>query len=195
MARLFVAVDVPDEIRAKLSGLRASDLAGARWVKPEQLHLTIRFLGAVPDDDVPALRERLAGLVPPPAFHLSLAGVGVFPPRPSRRAPAKVLWAGVTPAEPVAALKSAIDVLLGPDPETVGRPFHPHVTLARFNDSPGATLRPYLDRHASVASAAFAVSGFRLYESRTQPDGPVYTAVGQYPLSPIAKQAPSGQPA
>jgi 2'-5' RNA ligase len=103
-----------------------------------------------------------------------------------------VLWAGVAPAAPVAELKQAIDASLGPDPEAVDRPFHPHVTLARFKDAPGPELDEYLRRHALLASAPFEATAFHLYESRTLPDGPAYMAMHSYPLLPLTGQAPPG---
>ena len=180
--RLFLALDVPDDVREQLARCSAdAELAGARWVSPPELHLTLRFLGGVPEAEVDALRARLAA-VKAPAFRVALAGVGVFPGRWSNRNPPRVLWAGVTPAAPVAVLKQAIDDVLGPDAEAAGRSFSPHITLARFKDAPGRGLSPYLERHAALACVPFLVDGFRLYESRTLPDGPRYEALARYSL-------------
>lgn len=178
--RLFLAVDLPEAARRQLEGC-AAELPGTRWVAPAQLHLTLRFLGGVPEGEIDALRVRLAR-VEAPAFQLSLAGVGVFPGAPSRRNPPRVLWAGVTPAEPVRRLKQAIDGVLGPDPEAHGRDFSPHVTLARFKEPPGGPLEPYLERHAALTCPPFPVESFVLYESQTLPDGPRYSVVAEYPL-------------
>ena len=126
-------------------------------------------------------------MTPPEAFGLSLRGVGVFPPQPSRRSPPRVLWVGLAPVDRLSALKQAIDQALGPDPEMAEREFHPHVTLARWKDPPGPELARFLDRHAGLASPAFAVRDFHLYESRTLPEGAVYTRLHSFNL---AQQAP-----
>jgi RNA 2',3'-cyclic 3'-phosphodiesterase len=182
--RLFLALDPDERARAALACL-TPDLPGARGVTPAQIHLTLRFLGGVPDADVPRLRRALAAAAAP-AFELRAAGVGVFPPRPSARKPPKVLWAGVAPVAPVVTLKQAIDGaladLLGPDAETAERGYAPHITLARFKSPPGPALADYLQRHAELRSPTFCVDRFHLYESRTLPAGPEYTVLESYGL-------------
>jgi 2'-5' RNA ligase len=189
MPRLFVAVDLPEEALLLLDPLLGA-FPGTRWASRDQLHVTLRFLGSVPPDRVAELQQQLAGVTPPEAFALSLSGVGVFPPRTdarSRRSPPRVLWAGLAPRDPLAALKQAIDEALGPDPESVDRQFHPHVTLARWKDRPGPELAQFLDRHANLASAPFPVRDFHLYESRTLPEGAVYMRLQSFNLR---QQAP-----
>jgi 2'-5' RNA ligase len=181
MLRLFIALDLPAEQRLALSAI-ASGIPGARWVVSEQLHLTLRFLGSVADERVPELQENLARVVSP-AFRAALSGVGVFPPTPTRRKPARVLWAGVSPAEPVRALKQAIDGVLGPDLEAAAQEFSPHVTLARFKEPPATDpLTRFLQQHRSFSGDLFPVESFQLYDSRTLPAGPVYTVRASYPL-------------
>ncbi len=186
MPRLFVALDLAPSPRAALAALCAG-IPAARWVPPEQLHVTLRFLGQVADDRVAGLQAALAG-VGAAGFQVEVRGVGLFPPAPTRRKPARVLWAGLDPTAPVAALKVAVDAALapvvGPDPEAAERAFSPHVTLARFKDPPEPTaLADFLARHRALASAAFAVAAFTLYQSRTSPAGSVYTALARYPLA------------
>jgi RNA 2',3'-cyclic 3'-phosphodiesterase len=181
MPRLFIAVDLPEPTRQALASLCAG-LTGARWVGADQMHLTLRFLGQVSDERVASLREQLTG-VSGAAFRIGVHSVGVFPPLPSRRKPARVLWAGVTPPAPLVGLKNGIDDVLGPDPEAAGRGFSPHVTLARFKEPPApAALSRFLEEHRSFRLDPFAVDTFSLYESRTQPGGAVYTALARYPL-------------
>ena len=181
MPRLFIALDLPAEQRRALTAI-ASGIPGARWVASEQIHLTLRFLGSVADDRVPELQENLSRVVAP-AFRATLSGVGVFPPVPTRRKPARVLWAGVLPAEPVRALKQAIDGVLGPDPEAAAQVFSPHVTLARFKEPPATDpLTRFLEQHRSLSGEPFPVESFQLYDSRTLPAGPVYTVRVSYPL-------------
>jgi 2'-5' RNA ligase len=183
MPRLFVALDLDAGSRAALAAVTAPELLGARWVAPPQMHVTLRFLGPMADAQVPRLRQALATVRAAP-FRAALGGVGVFPPRPSTRKPAKVLWAGIAPADPIVALKQAVDAalvaLVGPDADAAARGFSPHVTLARFKQPPGALLAEYLQRHAGLGAPPFLVDGFRLYESRTLAAGPEYTVLESY---------------
>jgi 2'-5' RNA ligase len=175
--RLFIALDLPEEVCAQARGL-CQGLATARWTNPAQLHLTLRFLGDVTEEEVPALQTNLER-VAVPAFTLGLRGVGVFP---RKRRPARVLWTGVAPAEPVAALKAAIDAVLGPDPEADERGFSPHLTLARFREDPRAALDGYLAQHAGFASASWMADRFYLYRSTLGSDGARHEILQRYPL-------------
>jgi 2'-5' RNA ligase len=193
MPRLFLAIDLPPHARSALAALGA-ELPGIRWVAAAQLHVTLRFLGEVPAEAAVTAAVALEGVAAAP-FPVALAGVGVFPPRPGRQPP-RVLWAGIAPAAPAVALKAAIDGVLGPDLEAGARAFTPHVTLARLKGNPGAgkegtihtprhlsaALVSFLDRHRPLSSASWTVEAFHLYESRTLPEGAVYTRLRTYPL-------------
>lgn len=177
MPRMFIAIDLPPAIAAEAKAL-CKGLPAAHWSHAAQLHVTLRFLGDTPDTGVRGLRAALAA-VKAPSFSLSLAGVGVFPPR---KRPARVLWAGVTPPEPACALKAAIDGALGPDPEAAARGFSPHLTLARFRDDPEPALGRYLAEHATFASQPWRVEDFRLYRSTLAREGPTHEVVESYRL-------------
>lgn len=179
VARLFIAMDLPEAIRAQLAAL-AIDLPGVRWVPAHQLHLTLRFLGDVADGSPrQALEAALAQIVGPP-LSVSLRGVGQFPERGRPR----VLWAGLTPVEPVFALAARVEAAtaaagFAPEP----RPFSPHVTLARLKDPPPRRdaeeamppsspssrarmgARGFLAAHAGLDSPPFTVDEVRLYSS------------------------------
>jgi 2'-5' RNA ligase len=176
--RLFLALDLPAAVVAQTQAI-CTGLPPARWGNLSQLHLTLRFLGEVPDHELAALRAQLV-TVKRPSFELSLRGVGVFPPR---RRPARVLWAGVTPEEPAIQLKAAIDQALGPDAEAAERGFSPHLTLARFRDDPGPALERYLAAHARFASAAWRAEAFHLYRSTLGSDGATHEIVQSYALA------------
>jgi RNA 2',3'-cyclic 3'-phosphodiesterase len=178
MVRLFVAVDLPESARGEVKAL-CKGLPAAHWSHAAQLHLTLRFLGDTPEESVPGLRAALAGVRAAP-FSASLARVGVFP---LKKRPARVLWAGVTPEEPLVTLQAAIDQRLGPDPEAVARGFSPHLTLARFREDPEPALGRYLDQHAGFAGTVFAVEAFRLYRSTLAREGPIHEVIETYPLA------------
>ncbi len=136
--RLFVAVPFPEpvvaDLDAFLSPRRDADRrarGGPRWTDPDQWHLTLAFMGSVPDWRADALTERLEEVgARHPAAGLAVAGGGAFPSAASARA----LWAGVTdPGSRLAALARAVRGAantVGAEP--AGRRFHPHLTLARF---------------------------------------------------------------
>jgi 2'-5' RNA ligase len=177
--RLFIAVDLPAEIRPVVARL-CQGIGGARWTRPEQLHLTLRFLGDTSEDRLAEMRVRLRE-VRAPRFELALRGTGVFPP-PGARKPARVLWLGLDPPEPLAALKHAVDGVLGPDPEAAQRGFSPHLTLARFPTRPRHDLDRFLAEHAGFDSGRFVVADFHLYRSTLRPEGALHEIVESYPL-------------
>jgi RNA 2',3'-cyclic 3'-phosphodiesterase len=179
MPRLFVAVDLPEELRPAVARL-CQGIGGARWTRPEQLHITLRFLGDTPEDRLADMRARLRQ-VRMPRFELALRGTGVFPPAGARK-PARVLWLGFDPPEPLQTLKYAIDAVLGPDPETAKRGFSPHLTLARFPTRPHHDLDRFLAEHAGFDDGSFLASNFHLYRSTLRPEGALHEIVESFPL-------------
>jgi 2'-5' RNA ligase len=177
MLRLFIAVDPPAEIQPAVVGL-CQGIGGARWTRPEQLHMTLRFLGDTPHDKLDDMRARLRQ-VRMPGFELALRGPGVFP---SGRKPARVLWLGLDPSQPLQALKHAIDGVLGPDPESAKRGFSPHLTLARFPTRPRGDLDRFLAEHAGFDGGRFLVDRFHLYRSTLHPQGAHHEIVESYLL-------------
>ena len=176
MHRLFVGIRPPAAIRAQLLALMGG-VPGARWQKDDQLHCTLRFIGEadrhVAEDIAIAL-----GTVRFPAFEVALDGVGQFDSRGRPNA----LWAGLRPHDALTQLHHKIDQALvraGQEPER--RAYLPHVTLARMNAAAGPTDR-FLESHAGLASALFAVEHFLLFESTLGREGAIYEAVERYPL-------------
>ena len=189
MLRLFVAVDLPASERHAVARL-CTNVHGARWVKPHQLHITLRFMGHTPEEELPAIREQLAR-VEVPSFELAVQGVGVFPPAARRP---RVLWLGVAPREPLARLEREIDRALAaknlaPHPaREPARQFSPHLTLARLSGKPDETLTHFLTRHANYRGASHFVESFHLYGSTLHPSGAVHEVLATYPLSPICRE-------
>jgi RNA 2',3'-cyclic 3'-phosphodiesterase len=175
--RLFLAIDLPAPVAGEVQAL-CQGLAEARWGKPAQLHLTLRFLGDTPEEALAGMLARL-GTVARAPFTLAVRGVGVFP---RKRRPARVLWAGIDPQGPVVALKEAIDQVLGPDPESAERGFSPHLTLARFRGDPGPALEGWLEQRAGFSSIPWPVEAFHLYRSTLGRDGAVHEILQSYPL-------------
>lgn len=175
MIRLFVAIDLPPPVKAALSVL-APELPIARWVAPEEIHLTLRFIGEVDEQSFSAIKTSLSVITSPP-FPLTLSGVGHFPPRgrPS------VLWVGMEPSERLLQLQREIELALTatgiPADE---RPFSPHITLARLKETPPAAVNKFEIRHGDLSFSPFEVGEFILYSSILTKQGAVHHAEEAY---------------
>ena len=177
--RLFVALSLPEIVRQRLSGL-ANGLPGARWVKPENLHLTLRFLGEVNNVTAADVDDALAK-IRSPGFDLSLTGIGHFGEGRKLRA----LWVGVDASADLMRLQEKIEQALiraGLPPES--RKFKPHITLARFKSHPGQRLQGYLTAHNLLRAGPIAMESFELYSSFTSADGAIHRIEASYPLEP-----------
>lgn len=176
LVRLFIAIDLPVELKQKLA-LFARGVPGARWIAPEQIHLTLRFLGEVNQATFLAVRSSLKQ-VRFPGFSLSLRGVGHFPPGKY----ARVLWVGTEHSEPLRLMQSAVEVAVidaGVQPE--GRGFSPHITLARLHDTPPAAVASFEQAHRDFATPPFAVTEFTLYSSLLTRNGAIHHKESSYP--------------
>jgi RNA 2',3'-cyclic 3'-phosphodiesterase len=184
LLRLFVAVDLDDATRARLAetldALRESR-APVAWVPAPNLHVSMAFLGPTPRDQVDmigdALREAAAGV---PPFTFAVAGLGSFGSAQSPR----VIWAGLEPCEPLAALYARVrDTLAVLDIRLDARPFRAHVTLGRVRTPRGRD--DLLRALAAAGQPRFgAVSAAQLtpYRSVLLPSGALYTALRRVPL-------------
>jgi RNA 2',3'-cyclic 3'-phosphodiesterase len=181
--RSFVAVLLPDRVRAGLAAVSAELRGRARgfaWVRADSLHLTLRFLGEIELVKAERVREAVAAAAAAVApFTVSLGGLGGFP---SGRAP-RVVWAGVmTGGEGLEALYAALEAALvvrGIPGES--RPFHPHVTLARARDPRGAGgLARVLG--AGPAFGEIRVTALHLMRSELDPRGSRYSVLAEAPL-------------
>jgi len=177
MIRLFVGLELPDALRARLAALGAG-LPGARWVSEENIHLTLRFIGNVDEHQAQDLHDALLP-VRGETFVLTVDGTGIFE---TGRKP-HTLWAGVRENEALTRLHDRVESALvraGCEPER--RKFAPHITLARLRDTPTARLQPYLAAHALVRAEA-EIDHFTLFSSRPGNEEPVYTPEAEYPLT------------
>jgi 2'-5' RNA ligase len=179
--RLFVALRPPKAIRAFLLE-KMLGVAAARWQNDDQLHITLRFIGAVDRHQGEDIAAALGHLhAPAPQLHIS--GVGHF----EKSGHANALWAGVNPAAPLEALHQKINQMLlrvGIAPET--RAYLPHITLARLGRSAGP-LDGYLAANAHLTSPAFTCDHAILYESEMGRGGSLYLPIARFPLSPITE--------
>ncbi len=180
MPRLFVALDLPDDIKETLGPLM-DGLDDVSWMTDDQLHLTLRFIGELDNGQPNEVADALA-LVPGQPFDLRLKGIGHFPPRGEPR----IIWTGVERQPELTALKRRIDRALqqagiGRDPQK----YAPHVTLARLRRPPTQSgLATYLMRHSLYRSPSFPVSGFKLFSSWLDGHGADYQIEASYDLTP-----------
>ena len=174
--RLFVALRPPRPVRDILLAAMHG-IAGARWQNDEQLHLTLRFIGEVDRHKAEDIAAAL-GALHAPRVAARIAGVGLF----ERQGRPNMIWAGVEPHDPLAALHRKVDQRLarvGILPET--RAFVPHNTLARLNRNSGP-VAPFLALNGDLASPAFEFGHVTLYESELGHGGSRYHPVARYPL-------------
>jgi len=177
MIRLFVAIDLPPQVRDRL-WRACCDVPGARWTEPEQMHLTLRFVGEVDElvfRDVEASLEEVRAH----PFDLEVKGVGHFPPRGEPR----VLWAGLGRSETLVALQKRVEAAVerGGVPRD-GRRFSPHVTLARLADTPERAVGSWLAMNGLLRSDPFEVREFHLFSSRLGGKRAVHRVEATYPL-------------
>jgi RNA 2',3'-cyclic 3'-phosphodiesterase len=184
--RLFVALEIPTAVRGNLAALieelRAADAAAAknkaRWVRAENLHVTLKFIGNVDAGKLEAIRAALGEVSAGGAVELRFRGVGFFP---SEKHP-RVLWAGIAASPNLVPLAAGIDARLeklGIARET--REYAPHLTLARF-DPPGISekLRAAAQENAAREFGAVRTGEFHLFESKTRPTGAEYTRLSSF---------------
>lgn len=175
--RLFVALDMPDPLRERLTALCGS-LAGARWTPPANFHLTLRFIGETRSDVAEEVDHALAA-IRARAFPLALSGTGIF----NRAGRASALWAGVERSEPLEHLRNKIETALqriGLVPER--KRFQPHVTLARVDGIAEGVVAAWVQAHNLLRSPSVPITHFTLFSSLLGKEQPVYTAEVDYEL-------------
>jgi len=182
MTRLFLSIPIPEDISQSLSPLQRG-LDKAKWNPLTKMHITLRFIGEVREEDVQTIVQALKGLRYGD-FKLALSNLGTFSDDQGRPT---VLWAGVNDKEPLKALNELINKALKniPLPATTHFEFAPHITLAEFTDGKKSDLDGYLKVHKDFSTKEFTVDSFSLFQSSQKPGAP-YTALHTYKLQPSA---------
>jgi 2'-5' RNA ligase len=187
--RLFIACELPQDIRQALARIQA-DLKrdGAerllRWVRPEGVHLTLKFLGAVPRSDVDKLQQALALAIEPFSLTVRPATIGTF-----GGARVRVVWAGLDgDVEALSALAQRVDAAVAPlGFEREQRPFAAHLTLARVRDQAGDEERRRLALqvrgYRMPPLPSMTLSEVALMESRLGPGGSSYHRLAAFPVA------------
>lgn len=183
--RLFVALEIPSAVRQNLATLLDSMRAitkEPRWVRAENLHVTLKFLGEIAETKVDAVRSSLGEIRSENAVTLDFRGLGFFPDEKHPR----VFWAGLEASRNLKALAGDIEGAM----EKLGIPrekreFSPHLTLARFERPrlPEA-LRKVIAQNQGREFGSLRTNEFRLIQSKLKPAGAEYTTVATFQFAP-----------
>ena len=189
--RLFVAVDIDSGVRQKIADFcdelrqRAKALAPrARiaWARTDQLHVTVRFVGEVEAAQGTAIAAALQPELAIESFNMIVKGTGAFAPSGAPR----VFWAGIANgAGELSAIEQEVSGRLaacGVELEREGRPYRPHLTLARVRDASGLRSAPLFEALSGRGFGVTRVDAITLFESRTSPRGATYESLQRTPL-------------
>jgi 2'-5' RNA ligase len=177
--RLFVAIPIPSQQRADLARLQ-NGVPGARWVEPENFHLTLRFIGSVDNLQATDIDDQLAR-INAIGFELSIRGVNYF----ADGARLNALYAVVENNAALEQLQGKVDSAIArAGVRTDGKRFVPHVTLARFSgrQDAGHHLAQFMASNSLWHPEPFDVEHFTLFSSVTRPEGSLYRVEVEYPL-------------
>src|SRR5260370_9140536 len=178
MPRLFTGLEVPAEIGQTLSSLRGG-LPGARWIDPENYHVTLRFIGDIDGTSANEIASMLVRVNRKP-FEVTLQGLSSFGGRKPR-----AVVASIVPSNPLIELQAELERLLQRivlDP--YARKFTPHVTLARLYDASNQDVADYLSVRGYFPTRVFTASRFVLFSSRASTGGAPSAVSDSYSLSP-----------
>lgn len=182
MIRLFVALEVPDDVRCRIEGL-CMGIPGARWVASENMHVTLRFIGdvdgAVCEDIVDSLLTVRA-----PSFELTMERLGTF----QQGSVAHTLWIGVQRNDALMQLQSKVErVLVAAGLEPERRRYTPHLTIARLKDAPVGRVASFIAEHEPFRMAPFPVESFALFSSFLSKNGAQYAVEETFALDQIVR--------
>ena len=176
--RLFVGLELPWELRQRVALLTGAGIPGARWVPPENYHVTLRFIGETPGHVAEEIDAALAALSAP-SFTVTLAGIGTF----GKGGRSQSLWVGVERSEPLDRLQGKIENALqrcGLEPER--RRFQPHLTLARLDSPAEAKLAAFIQANNLFRGEPTQIGHFTLFSSLLGKEQAVYRAEAEYEL-------------
>ena len=174
--RLFAGLEIPETHRLRLSFLKMP-LPGAKWIEPDDMHITLRFAGDIDNRVAEDFAGFLAEIDIEP-FEVRIAEVGAFGGREPR-----VIWAGAEGGPALDALQRATERAAraaGLEPES--RSFKPHVTLARLRGTKPEAVARFLGSRGPLELPPFAVERFVLFSSRPNVGGGPYVVEDVYPL-------------
>jgi 2'-5' RNA ligase len=172
MPRLFTAISLPPAIYTALAGLQPAPASSLRLVAPEQMHVTLHFIGEAEIERIASLLRAIAM----PACEVMVSGVGQF-------SQGAVLWAGVQANAALLELHTAIGTALAAGGIAIEtRPYRPHITLARCKPQfPRDIIGSFIECNAALQLPPVTVTQFALYSSHSSVNGPVYRVEKWFP--------------
>ena len=183
--RTFIAVEIGSparEVMLRMIKQLAGELNGVRWTQPDQLHLTLKFIGDIDNRELPEIctqmRAACSGIE---AFSASLKGIGAFP----RNKPPRVLWVGFQDGtEPLKLINQRLETsLTGLGVPTEGRAYAPHLTLGRINRGADQDqIAARLARDMDTEFASFDISDVHLIASIRERNRMIYETIDTVPL-------------
>jgi RNA 2',3'-cyclic 3'-phosphodiesterase len=194
--RIFIALDIDDAIRQRIQRFMegVSGFApDARWVRPESLHVTLKFIGETPMETAEEIKRALSG-IRSDSFELTFRGYGFFPTAKA----ARVFWVGIESGPQLASLANAVDAATSaPGIPKEDHPFAPHLTLARGGgrsgaprwrkgDAPNKNFQHLQEKLAALPVPDFgtmAAHEFFLYQSQLSTGGSRYTKIASFALT------------
>jgi len=190
--RLFVACEVPDDVKETIGevieGLRQKSGSAVRWIRPDGVHVTLKFLGEVPTKKLPAVKlaiqEAVVGHSP---FELEFSTIGTFGGREGLR----IMWVGIAGdvlrLEALVRAVNAALAVVGFEPER--RPFRPHLTLGRVRDEISTRQRAEIEvavGKSTVPQVSWRTAHVSLMRSRLTKQGAIYEVLATFPLRMMA---------
>jgi len=179
LQRLFLALSPPACVRAAVADIQQPPLPGFRWIPPERLHLTLKFIGEVEAELIGDIIHALDAIHVEP-FHVPVEGLGQFPARGTPQ----VTWVGVGRGHPrLFQLQYRIEnalLALGIEPDLRG--YHPHITLARTSQAAPGAVHQFLKRHRAFEAPPFRATSFSLFSSHASSTGQFYREEATWPL-------------
>ena len=184
--RCFIAIEIPEAIQnqlARIQGTLRNQIQKASWVKPSNIHLTLKFLGDVDPEDLESIGEAIEGVaIRHRSFSLRIGGLGAFP----NFARPRVIWTGVkVGGERVSAIAQDINMALSDFGFSLDtKKFNPHLTIARLKER--IDLRPYTNQYRQydrIDGAGMSVDTISLIQSQLHPTGAIYSTLRSYSLT------------
>ena len=179
--RCFIALPCPSEIRERLAVIqeKIKDFDGIKLVEFENIHLTLKFLGEVPDDKVESISNALGFLEQENKFEVKVKGLGAFP----KLSHINVVWAGVEDRTRIDSLHASVDKKLAElDFQSENR-FHPHYTIARVKYVKDKnSIQKFITENMDTKFGSYTMEKVVFMKSELTPQGPIYSPIMQYNL-------------